>query len=43
MFVVNPSVQERAQALYARFLSHPISEEHLPSALMRFYTGITEH
>ncbi len=38
-FVLNPAVQDRTQELYARFMSHPVSEEHLPSALMRFYTG----
>lgn len=38
-FVLNPAVQDRTQDMYARFMSHPICEEHLPSALMRFYTG----
>ncbi len=38
-YVLNPAVQDRTQELYARFMSHPVSEEHLPSALMRFYTG----
>ena len=39
LFVINPAVQERTQELYLRMMSHPISEEHLPSALMKFYTG----
>ena len=38
-FVINPSVQDRTGELFAKFISHPICEEHLPSALMRFYTG----
>jgi ubiquitin conjugation factor E4 B len=39
LFVINPAVQERTQELFLRMMSHPISEEHLPSALMNFYTG----
>ncbi len=42
-FVLNPSVQDRTQELYARFMSHPLSEEYLPSALMTFYTGESKH
>ena len=37
--MINPAVQERTQDLYLRMISHPISEEYLPSALMKFYTG----
>ena len=43
LFVINPSVQERTQELFLRCMSHPISEEHLPSALMNFYTGKTKN
>ena len=39
LFVINPAVQDRTQDLYLRMMSHPISEEYLPSALMKFYTG----
>ena len=39
LYVINPSILESAEALDARFMSHPISEEYLPSALMKFYTG----
>ena len=39
LFVINPSIQDRTEALHTRFMSHPIAEEHLPSALMKFYTG----
>ena len=39
LFVINPAVQERTQELFLRMMSHPISEEHLPPALMKFYTG----
>ena len=39
LFVINPAVQDRTQDLFARMMSHPIAEEHLPSALMTFYTG----
>ena len=39
LYVINPTILESAEALHARFMSHPISEEYLPSALMKFYTG----
>ena len=39
LFVINPVVQDRTEDLYMRMMSHPIAEEHLPSALMKFYTG----
>ncbi len=39
LFVINPAVQDRTQDLFLRMMSHPIAEEHLPSALMKFYTG----
>ena len=39
LFVINPAVQDRTQDLFLRMMSHPIAEEHLPSALMTFYTG----
>ena len=34
-------LQDRTQDLFMRMMSHPIAEEHLPSALMTFYTGKT--
>ena len=40
-YVINPAVQDRTSALFVRFMSHPVTEEHLPSALMKFYTGRT--
>ena len=40
-YVINPAVQDRTSALFVRFMSHPVTEEHLPSALMKFYTGKT--
>ena len=39
LYVINPTILDSAEALHARFMSHPISEEYLPSALMKFYTG----
>ena len=39
LFVINPAVQDRTQELYLRMISHPVAEEFLPSALMKFYTG----
>ncbi|TRY79837.1 hypothetical protein TCAL_10916 [Tigriopus californicus] len=41
-FVINPFVQDRTQELFMRFMSHPVSEEHLPSALMTFYTEVEQ-
>ena len=42
LFVINPSVQDRTDTLFMRVMSHPISEEHLPSALMTFYTDVEQ-
>lgn len=42
LFIINPGVQERTHELFVRFMSHPISEEHLPSALMKFYTDVEQ-
>ena len=39
LYIINPAILESTEALHLRFMSHPISEEHLPSALMKFYTG----
>ena len=41
-YVINPAVQDRTSALFVRFMSHPVTEEHLPSSLMKFYTGKTK-
>ena len=38
-FVINPTVQDRTEVLYTRFMTHPICQQHLPSCLMDFYTG----
>ena len=43
LYVINPTILDSAEALHARFMSHPISEEYLPSALMKFYTGKPKH
>jgi len=42
LFVVNPAVQEKTATLYSKIMGHPICEEHLPSALMRFYTDVEQ-
>jgi ubiquitin conjugation factor E4 B len=42
LFVVNPAVQEKTTVIYTRIMSHPICEEFLPSALMRFYTDVEQ-
>jgi len=42
LFVINPAVQDRTQDLFMRMMSHPIAEEHLPSALMTFYTEVEQ-
>lgn len=44
-FLMNPHVSgdnQRTPELFMRFMSHPICEEHLPSCLMKFYTGLSE-
>ncbi|XP_063243821.1 ubiquitin conjugation factor E4 B [Bacillus rossius redtenbacheri] len=40
LFVINPGVQARTDALHTRVMAHPISEQHLPSCLMKFYTDV---
>lgn len=40
LFVLNPGFNPHTEDLYNRVLSHPISETHLPSCLMKFYTGM---
>lgn len=42
LFVVNPQVQEKTGEIYSRIMTHPISQEFLPSALMRFYTEVEQ-
>jgi len=42
LFVVNPQVQEKTGELYDSIMRHPISQEFLPSALMRFYTEVEQ-
>ncbi|XP_043469327.1 ubiquitin conjugation factor E4 B [Leptopilina heterotoma] len=40
LFVINPSVQARTEALHEQIMSHPISRTHLASYLMKFYTDV---
>lgn len=40
LFVLNPSIQPKTEVLNSMMMSHPLSLTHLPSALMKFYTGI---
>ncbi|XP_054268263.1 ubiquitin conjugation factor E4 B [Macrosteles quadrilineatus] len=40
LFVLNPGFNPHTEELYNRVLSHPISETHLPSCLMKFYTDV---
>lgn len=40
LFVLNPSIQPKTELLNNMMMSHPLSISHLPSALMKFYTGI---
>jgi len=42
LFVVNPQVQEKTGELYDSIMRHPICQEFLPSALMRFYTEVEQ-
>merc|ERR1712223_699923 len=42
LFVINPAVQDKTGEMYARIMSHYISQEHLPSSLMRFYTEVEQ-
>lgn len=41
LFVINPHLQAgRTDDLHTRIMSNPIAEQHLPSALMKFYTDV---
>ncbi|XP_049949366.1 ubiquitin conjugation factor E4 B [Schistocerca serialis cubense] len=40
LFVINPNVQSRTETLHDRVMAHPISQVHLPSCLMKFYTDV---
>lgn len=40
LFVLNPSIQPKTELLNSMMMSHSLSITHLPSALMKFYTGI---
>jgi len=42
LFVVNPQVQEKTGEIYSRIMTHPICQEFLPGALMRFYTEVEQ-
>lgn len=41
LFVINPGIQARTEVLHLRVMAHPIAAMHLPSCLMKFYTGET--
>lgn len=40
LFVLNPNIQPKTEVLNNMMMSHPLSVSPLPSALMKFYTGI---
>ena len=40
MFVLNPGIQPRTEVLYDRLMSHYVSKNYLPGALMKFYTDV---
>lgn len=40
LFVLHSGVVPRNQSIQQRIMNHPISHEHLPSYLMKFYTGM---
>lgn len=40
LFVISPSIQSRTEILHDRVMAHPISQVHLPSCLMKFYTDV---
>lgn len=40
LFVLNPSIQPKTEILNNMMMSHSLSMSHLPSALMKFYTGM---
>ncbi|KAK6628131.1 hypothetical protein RUM44_010614 [Polyplax serrata] len=40
MFVLNPGIQPRTEVLYDRLMSHFVSKQYLPAALMKFYTDV---
>ncbi|XP_075218617.1 ubiquitination factor E4B [Lycorma delicatula] len=40
LFVLNPGIQARTESLHNRIMAHPVSEQYLPSFLMKFYTDV---
>ncbi|XP_064461145.1 ubiquitin conjugation factor E4 B-like [Ornithodoros turicata] len=40
LFVASPAVQPHTGITYTRVLAHPLAEQHLAPALMRFYTDV---
>ncbi|XP_045476375.1 ubiquitin conjugation factor E4 B isoform X2 [Harmonia axyridis] len=40
VFVLSPSIHPRCENLHSRLMHHPLSQESLPSALMKFYTDV---
>lgn len=40
LFAIHPAINIKTERLHERILSHPISETHLASSLMKFYTDV---
>ena len=40
LFVIHPNVQDRTGDTYSKFLQHELTQNMLPSALMKFYTDV---
>lgn len=40
VYVLNPSMHPRCENLYSRLMHHPLSQDQLASALMKFYTDV---
>ncbi|KAK9882976.1 hypothetical protein WA026_001192 [Henosepilachna vigintioctopunctata] len=40
VFILNPSIQPRCENLHSRLMAHQMSQDLLPSALMKFYTDV---
>lgn len=40
LFVLNPGIQARTEPLHNKIMAHPVSEQYVPSFLMKFYTDV---
>ncbi|KAL3273001.1 hypothetical protein HHI36_014457 [Cryptolaemus montrouzieri] len=40
VFIINPSIQPRCENLHSRLMAHHMSQDLLPSSLMKFYTDV---